>query len=181
MQPSASLDWYVVKVQTNREGTIKSAIERRIKRDGFAESFGRIIIPTEKLVDNRSGKKVIKERKLFPGYLFIEMVMSDECWYLVRDISGVGDFTGSAGKPHTMSSLEVDRMLGTELAAAAPTKCFSIDFVPGDTVKVTAGAFDAFDGVVDSIDENSGKITVLIEIFGRPTPVEFEYHELERP
>ena len=180
MEPTPVLDWYVVKVQTNRESSIRVAIERRIERDGLGSSFGRIVIPTEKFIENKTGKKTVKDRKLFPGYIFIEMVMTDDAWYLVRDISGVGDFTGSTGRPHTMEASEVERMLGASILTASSPKIIPIDFAPGDVVKVKTGPFEAFDGTVESVDGNSGKVAVLIEIFGRPTPIEFEYHEIDR-
>ena len=180
MALSGRFDWYVLKVQTNREASIRAAIERRVERDGLADSFGRVIIPTEKVFESRSGKRCVKDRKMFPGYLFIEMTMSDDAWYLVRDISGVGDFTGSMGKPQPMSVIEVERMLGNAVGEEDEPKKFLIEFRPGDAVKVNSGPFEAFDGTVESVDETSGNIAVLIEIFGRPTPIEFEYHELER-
>ena len=117
---------------------------------------------------------------MFPGYLFLEMAMSDDAWYLVRDITGVGDFTGSMGRPQPMSDIEVERMLGNAVVDEDEPKKFSIEFRPGDSVKVNSGPFEAFDGTVESVDETSGNIAVLIEIFGRPTPIEFEYQELER-
>ena len=103
----AEMRWYVLKVQTNREGSIKGSLERRIKREGYEESFGPIIIPTEKVVETKGGKKKTREQKLYPGYIMIQMILNDDTWYLVRDTTGVGDFTGAAGKPHPMDAEEV--------------------------------------------------------------------------
>jgi transcriptional antiterminator NusG len=182
--PDPELKWYVLKVQTNRENSIRNSLERRIKREGLEEFFGQIIIPTEKVAETRGGKKRIREQKLYPGYIMIQLVLNDDTWYLVRDTTGVGDFTGSAGEPHPMESHEVERMLGLEekkeSEGDAPTRV-RIDFKVGEVVKIKTGAFESFEGAIDVIDETTGKISVLIEIFGRPTPVELEYHEVERP
>lgn len=175
------LIWYVLKVQTNRENSIKKSLERRILREGLSDYFGQIIIPTERIVETKGGKKKVREQKLYPGYVMIQMILNDETWYLVRDTSGVGDFTGAAGKPHPMEPGEVERMLGLEQQKEEEPTKVKIEFRVGDVVKITTGPFETFEGEIDSIDEATGKISVLIEIFGRPTPVELEYHEVERP
>lgn len=175
------LRWYVLKVQTNRENSIKRTLERRIKREGLEELFGEVIIPTEKVVETKSGKRKVREVKLYPGYIMVQMILNDDTWYLVRDTTGVGDFTGAAGEPHAMEDHEVERMLGRqEETKAEPTKV-KIDFKTGEVVKIKTGPFESFEGEIESIDETTGKINVLIEIFGRPTPYEVEYHEVERP
>lgn len=171
--------WYVLKVQTNRERSIRDSLLRRIRREGLEEYFGDVIIPTEKVVDTKGGKKRVTERKLYPGYLMIQMILNDETWYLVRDTSGVGDFTGSAGKPIPMQSQEISRMLGLEESKEAEPAKIKIEFVAGDIVKIKEGTFESFEGTIEAVDEASGKITVLIEIFGRSTPVELEYWQVE--
>src|SRR5687767_3976870 len=95
----AGMQWFVLKVQSNREKSIRDSLLRRIRREGLDEDFGEIVIPTEKVVETKGGKKKVKEQKLFPGYMMIQMRLTEETWYLVRDTSGVGDFTGAAGKP----------------------------------------------------------------------------------
>lgn len=175
------LIWYVLKVQTNRENSIKKSLERRILREGLGDYFGQIIIPTERIVETKGGKKKVREQKLYPGYVMIQMILNDDTWYLVRDTSGVGDFTGAAGKPHPMDPGEVERMLGLEQQKEEEPTKVKIEFRVGDVVKITTGPFETFEGEIESIDEATGKISVLIEIFGRPTPVELEYHEVERP
>ncbi len=181
IEAEPKLIWYVLKVQTNRENSIRKSLERRIAREGLEEYFGEIIIPTERIVETKGGKKKVREQKLYPGYVMIQMVLNDETWYLVRDTSGVGDFTGAAGKPHPMDESEVERMLGLEQQKEEEPTKVKIEFRVGDVVKITTGPFETFEGEIDSIDEATGKISVLIEIFGRPTPVELEYHEVERP
>lgn len=175
------LTWYVLKVQTNRENSIRKSLERRILREDLGEFFGEIIVPTERIIETKGGKKKVREQKLYPGYVMIQMILNDETWYLVRDTSGVGDFTGAAGKPHPMDAAEVERMLGLEQQKEEEPTKVKIEFRVGDVVKIAAGAFDTYEGEIDSIDEATGKISVLVEIFGRPTPVELEYHEVERP
>lgn len=171
--------WYVLKVQSNRERTIRESLIRRIKREGLEEFFGEVIIPTEKIVDTKGGKKRVTERKLFPGYIMVLMELNDETWYLVRDTSGVGDFTGAAGKPIPMQEHEIARMLGKEEEEEVAAPRIKIDFSPGDIVKIKEGTFESFEGTIEEIDESSGKISVLIEIFNRTTPVELEYWQVE--
>lgn len=174
--------WYVLKVQSNREKSIRENLKRRIKREGLEEKFGEIVIPTEKVAETKSGQKKVVERKLFPGYIMIQMVLNDETWFLVRETTGVGDFTGAAGKPIPMQEHEIKRMLGQEVAVkedkVAPK--VKVGFAQGERVKVKEGTFENFEGTVDTIDETNGRLTVLIEIFGRSTPVDLGAWEVER-
>ncbi len=183
-------EWFVLKVTSNREKTVKKSLEKRIRREGLEEDFGEIVIPTQKVVDPKGGKKRVIEQKLFPGYMMIQMKLNDESWYLVRDTTGVGGFTGSSGsftsaddRPAAMRPDEVDRMLGKvdEVAGeeAEPAKV-QIDLPIGETVKIKEGPFETFEGTVEAIDELHGKVTVLIEIFGSPRPTEFEYWQVEK-
>lgn len=172
--------WYVLKVQSNREKSIRESLLRGIKRDGLEEYFGEIIIPTEKVVETKGGKKRVYERKLYPGYLMIQVELNDDSWYLVRSTNGVGDFTGAAGKPIPMQEHEITRMLGREDSKEETPVKIKLDFQSGDVVKIKDGTFEGFEGTIDSIDEASGKVTVLIEIFSRPTPTELEYWQIEK-
>ncbi len=174
------MEWYVLKVQTNREKSIRESLVKRVKRDGLEEFFGEIIIPTEKIRETKGGKTRVSERKLYPGYLMVQLILNDDTWYLVRDTSGVGDFTGAAGKPIAMQESEIKRMLGQEETKEAEPARIKIDFASGDVVKIKEGAFESFEGTIESVDEASGKISVLIEIFGRSTPVDLEYWQVER-
>jgi transcription termination/antitermination protein NusG len=180
---SGGMAWYVLKVQSNREKSIRQSLLKRIKRENLEEYFEEIVIPTEKVVETKGGKKKVREQKLFPGYMMIKMKLTDETWYLVRDTSGVGDFTGAAGKPIPMQEHEIKRMLGQPEegkaeAAATPVVKFSVSV--GDVVKVKEGPFESFEGTVDSLDEQSGKIKVMIEIFGRSTEVELEHWQVDK-
>lgn len=174
-----SLQWFVLKVQSNRERSIRDSLLRRIKREGLEDCFGQIIIPTEKIVETKGGKKRVIEHKLYPGYIMVQMDLNDDTWYLVRDTSGVGDFTGAAGKPIPMQEHEVKRMLGEETKQDEEPAKIRIDFSPGDLVKIKEGTFESFEGSIEEVDDTSGKISVLIEIFGRSTPVELEYWQVE--
>jgi transcription termination/antitermination protein NusG len=172
--------WYVLKVQSNREKSIRDSLLRRIKREGLEDKFGEIIIPTEKVKEAKGGKTRVTERKLYPGYIMVQMVLNEETWYLVHDTSGVGDFTGAAGKPSPMDQSEIDRMLGRKISAEAEPQKIKINLARSDAVKIKEGTFESFEGTVEAIDEEHGKITVLIEIFGRSTPVELEYWQAEK-
>ncbi len=179
----STFQWYVLKVQSNRERTIRESLLKRIRREGLSEFFGEIVIPTEKVVETKGGKKKVRDQKLFPGYMMIHMELNDDTWYLVRDTSGVGDFTGAAGKPMPMQEHEISRMMGKpevgeETEEAQPVVKFSVQV--GDIVKVKEGPFESFEGSIDSLDETSGKVKVMIEIFGRSTEVELEHWQVEK-
>lgn len=181
--PSATKLWYVLKVQSNREKSIRENLLRRIKREGLEYFFGDIRIPTEKVVETKGGKKKVVERKLYPGYLMIQMELNDETWYLVRETGGVGDFTGAARKPMPMEPHEIARMLGGGTPeepekTKEPTKV-RIDVATGDKVKIKEGGFEGFEGIVDVVDDANGEVTVLIEIFNRSTPVKLEHWQVE--
>ena len=165
--------WYVLKVQTNRERTIREALLKKIKLEGLEEFFGDIVIPSEKVVDTRGGSPKEQDRKLFPGYIMIQMILNDDTWYLVSD------FAGAAGKPLPMEQHEVDRMLGRAEQQVGAAPKVKIQFSVGDVVKIREGTFENFEGAVEGIDEHNGKVSVLIEIFGRSTPVELDHWQIE--
>lgn len=178
-----NMDWYVLKVQSNREKSIKTSLERRIKREGLEEFFGEIVIPTQKIRETKSGKTRVSEMKLFPGYMMIQLELNDDTWYLVRDTTGVGDFTGAAGKPIPMRPDEVKAMLGVDdtgdpVPEAEPLT--KIDLAVGEIVKIKDTAFDGFEGTIHAIDEASGRVKVLVDIFGRSTEVELEHWQAEK-
>jgi transcriptional antiterminator NusG len=177
-----NFSWYVLKVQSNREKSIKTSLERRIKREGLEEYFGEIVIPTQKVKETKQGKQKIVEHKLFPGYIMIHMELNDETWYLVRDTTGVGDFTGAAGKPIAMQPHEVAAMLGTDQPAGAPEAepVTKIDLEVGEMVKIKEGSFEGFEGTIDAVNQHTGEITVLVEVFGRSTEVAIEHWQVEK-
>lgn len=174
------LRWYVLKVQSNRERTIRDNVLRRVRQEGLQHLFEDIIIPTEKVAETRGGKRRVTERKLYPGYIMIKMILNEESWYLIRETGGVGDFTGAAGTPIPMKDDEIQRMLGAETAKEEVVQPkVKIDFAPGDRVKIKEGPFESFEAAVDTVDEVSGRVNVLVEIFGRSTPIELGYWQVE--
>ena len=179
------MQWFVLKVQSNRERSIRDSILRRIRMEGMEDHFGEVYIPTEKIVETKGKQRRVREQKLLPGYMMIEMHLTDESWHLVRSTGGVGDFTGAAGKPIPMEEEEVRRWLGQEekteeVVDKAPRPVVKFDINVGDHVKVKDGAFESFEGTVDALDEDTGKARVIIEIFGRPTEVELEHWQVEK-
>jgi len=173
------MDWYILKVQSNRERSIAEALERKIKVEGLDRYFDQVIVPTEKVTEFKGGKKKVVERKLYPGYIVVHMHINDDTWFAVRETSGVGDFTGAGGKPTPMLPHEVTRIIQTEEEETSETPKLDIKFSSGDKVKVKEGNFENFEGEVNTIDEASGRVTVMINIFGRSTPVELEYWQIE--
>ncbi len=175
-------EWYILKVQVNREDSIRDALIRRVKIEGLEAYFGDIVVPTEEVAEfNKSGKRRVVRRKLYPGYILVHMAINDDTWFVVRETPGVGDFTGSAGKPSPMEARDVDRILrlgATHEERGGPIKT-AIPFKSGDRVRVKDGHFQNFEGEVDAIDEANGRITVMINIFNRSTPVELEHWQVE--
>jgi transcriptional antiterminator NusG len=186
--------WYVVKVQSGREDTIKEAIERRVRKEGLEEFYGQIVIPVEKVTEvktDKNGKRVTrtKERKLYPGYLMCEVEYNDRILYLFRETSGVGDFVGAQPgaldrAPTPMSDREIQRMLGPghgkedETAQAVPTPPKGM--AVGDRVRVVDGIFNGMEGTVKQILEVVGKVQVEVTIFNRGTTIDLEYYQVEQ-
>ena len=173
--------WYVVKVQSGREESIKEAIERRVKIEGLEECFGQIIIPVERVTEMRGGKRQVKERKLYPGYLMVEVEYNDRILYLFRETSGVGDFVGGGinHPPMPMPDNEVERMLGRQGEHKEGVTVRKPEFDRGDRVKVKDGTFAGMEGEVKDILEAKGLVRVELTIFGRPVPVELEYWQVD--
>jgi transcriptional antiterminator NusG len=173
--------WYVVKVQSGREESIKEAIERRVKIEGLQDSFGQIIIPVEKVTEMRNNKRVVKERKLYPGYLMVNVEFNDRILYLFRETSGVGDFVGGGlnKPPQPMKAEEVDRLKRSQGQDVAGEVVPKSKFDKGDKVKVKDGTFAGMEGEVKEVLEAKGALRVELTIFGRPVPVELEYWQVD--
>ena len=174
------MDWYILKVQSNRERSISDALRRKIAIEGLDDYFGDVVVPTEKITEFKGGKKKVVERKLYPGYIVVHMCINDDTWFAVRETAGIGDFTGAHGKPSPMLPHEVTRIIQTEEEETDDTPKLNITFKLGDRVKIKEGTFESFEGEVNEIDEHSGRVTVMINIFGRSTPVELEYWQAEQ-
>ncbi|MEX2121427.1 MAG: transcription termination/antitermination protein NusG [Pirellulales bacterium] len=173
------MDWYILKVQSNREDSIREALQRRINIAGLEKSFDEIIVPVEMVSEFKNGKKRVVKRKLYPGYIVVHMELNEDTWFLVRETPGIGDFTGSGGKPSPMLPHEVSRIMAKQEEKTDEAPKLKISFNTGDRVKITEGTFENFEGDVDSIDQANGRVTVMINIFGRSTPVELEYWQIE--
>jgi transcription termination/antitermination protein NusG len=177
-------DWFILKVQVNREDSIKDALLRRVKMNGLERYFEEIVVPTEDVVEfTKTGKKRVVKRKLYPGYILVRMSVTDESWFIVRETPGIGDFTGASGKPTPMDPKDVERILRSSKVLPdeeGPAAKTTIPFRQGDRVRVKEGYFQNFEGDVDSIDPASGHVKVLINIFGRSTPVELVHWQVEK-
>ena len=176
---SDEMDWYILKVQSNREDSIRAGLNRRVAIAGLDYFFGDVIVPTEKVTEFKGGKKRVTKRKLYPGYLVVQMEINDDTWFLVRETPGIGDFTGAAGHPTPMLPHEVSRIVAKQEEKQDEAPKLKIAFNSGDRVKITEGTFENFEGEVHTIDQTSGRVTIMINIFGRSTPVELEYWQIE--
>lgn len=171
--------WYVIHTQTGSEEKVKSSIERRAEANEMKELIAQILIPTEQVSEVKEGKKKISQRKFFPGYVLVEMELTDETWYLVKNIPGVTGFIGARAKPVALKEEEVQTILRqTEERKVKPTP--KVIFEKGEPIRVTDGPFTNFNGVIDEVNPDKGKLKVLVTIFGRSTPVELEYWQVEK-
>lgn len=178
-EKSDKMDWYILKVQSNREESIREGLLRRVAIAGLGYYFDQVIVPTEKVTEFKGGKKKVIKRKLYPGYLVVHMEINDDTWFLVRETPGIGDFTGAAGRPSPMLPHEVSRIVAKQEEKSEKAPKLKIAFREGERVKIKEGTFENFEGDVDAIDETNGRVTVMINIFGRSTPVELEYWQIE--
>ena len=153
--------WYILKVQSNREDSIREALLRRISMQGMDKWFGEVIVPKEQVTEFKSGKKRVVSRKLYPGYILVNMILNDETWYLVRETGGIGDFTGSAGRPSPMLPQDVAKLLNKAEEKTDESPRLKISFKKGDRVKINEGTFENFEGEVEEIDEANGRVTVM--------------------
>jgi len=171
--------WYICNVSTGSEATAKSAIEERIKSLHKEEFFGEILIPAENVVELVKGQKQTRSRKFFPGYLFVQMVMNEQNWHLVQGASKVTGFIGGS-KPQPVPEQEVLRVT-QQMATGAEKPKAKVKFSVGENVTVVDGPFSNFTGTVEEINEDKGKVKVLVSIFGRPTPVELDFIQVDKP
>lgn len=182
-QEELDFRWYILKVQVNREDSIRDALLRRIRLEGVERYFGDVVVPTEDVAEfTKSGKRRIVKRKLYPGYIVVNMAVNDDTWFLVRDTPGIGDFTGSVGRPAPLPQHEVEKLLRINKTEdeGKPAVRTTIPYKQGERVRVKDGNFQNFEGDVDAIDEANGRVTVMINIFGRSTPVELEHWQIEK-
>jgi transcriptional antiterminator NusG len=173
-----NLEWYVLRVASGHEDRVRRQLEARVKAKGFEERVPRILVPIETVTEMRGGKRRNVKRKLYPGYILIEVELDEDARILVRETPGVGDFIGSHGKPEPMAPEEVDRLLG-QVTKETEKPRLKIEFGEGDNVKIKEGPFENYDGVITEVDAKKGAVKVIINVFNRPTPVELGYWQVE--
>ena len=172
------LKWYVIHTYSGHENKVRENILKMIKTSSIEEQFGRLVVPTEEVAEMKKGKKTITTQKFFPSYILIEMHMSDESWHLVNNIPGVTSFVGSGKTPQPLSQTEVERILG-RMDKEKQTIVPEIPFTLGEHIRIKDGPFSDFTGVIDEINAEKGKLKVLVSIFGRETPVELDFLQVE--
>ncbi len=179
--------WYVLRVASNREEQVKEALTRKVTLEGLGDVIGRVVVPVEQVKRIRGGKQKIFKRKLYPGYVFMEIEpgedgkISEKAWFLIKETIGVGDFVGTEGLPVPMTDTDVAKVLSeVEKATEQAAANVKVDFAKGDVVKIREGAFENFEGTVDSIDTERGVVRVIVTIFGRSTPLDIEYWQIEK-
>ncbi|MEX0968281.1 MAG: transcription termination/antitermination protein NusG [Bacteroidia bacterium] len=172
--------WYVVRVITGQEKKLKQYIELELNRSNLLENVNQILIPMEKVVQLRKGKKVTKERNYYPGYILVEANLIGEVEHTIRSINGVVGFLGSKGEPIPMRPAEVNRILGKVDELVDEGESLEVPFMVGEAVKVIDGPFNSFTGVIEDINEEKKKLKVIVKIFGRRTPVELNYMQVEK-
>ena len=190
-----SKKWYALRVQSSREEKIQENLQKRVKARGLEALFDRMIIPMETVQEIKGGKKRERQRKIIPGYLYLEVEtametgedseqrwrVNDEAYHLIRETPGVGDFVGDRNHPVPMSDDDVRKILKVaEPPAEGEEPALTIEFTKGDAVKIKDGPFDGFEGSIEEIDAEKGRVKVIVMIFGRATPVDLEYWQVER-
>ena len=171
--------WYVLRVQAGREEQVKENLLRRARAAGLEDKIPTILSPTERVSEIKGGQKTVVERKIYPGYLMVEIEIDDETMFIVKDTSGVGDFLGGPNNPVPMSLEEVEKIT-TEAESKEARPAPKIEFDVGDNVRIKEGPFLNFDGAVEEVYPEKGVVRVVVTIFGRATPVELEYWQVEK-
>lgn len=175
----SNMNWYTLHVYSSMEKSVKHALEERIAQSGeLRSSFGEVLLPTEKIHETRNGRKVTSERRMYPGYVFIQMVMNDATWHLVNSTPRVIEFLGN-NNPVMLSPAEVESILSAaEMSADKPRP--KVEFEIGEMVRVKSGAFKDFTGRVEGVDYDKSRLNVFVSIFGRDTPVDLAFNEVEK-
>jgi transcriptional antiterminator NusG len=172
--------WYVIHAYSGFEQQVKRSLVERVSRMGMQDSFGEILVPTEEVVEMREGQKRKSERKFFPGYVLVQMEMNDDTWHLVKDVPKVLGFIGGTGdRPSPITDKEADAILQRVQEGVEKPRP-KVLFEPGELVRITDGPFNDFNGVVEEVDYDKNKLRVSVLIFGRSTPVELEFGQVEK-
>lgn len=179
-----SRQWFVLRVQSNKEDKVRDSLAELIKARGLEKLITNVLVPSEKVSEVKGGKKKITERKIYPGYIMAEVEVDDhgqipkEVWFLIRETPGAGDFIGGQNKPVPMASYEVEKLL-SEVEHKEEKPRAKIEFREGEKVRVKEGPFENYDGIVEEVLPASGRVKVMLTVFGRATPVELEYWQVE--
>ncbi len=174
-----TMRWYVVQAYSGFEDRVQKSIRENARRAGLEDKFGQILVPKEEVIELKNGQKVSSQRKFFPGYVLVEMEMDDETWHVVKSTEKVSGFLGSDRKPRPISQAEVER-LTRQIEEGIERPRPKVLFEVGEAVRVIEGPLASFNGVVEEVDEERGMLKVSVSIFGRPTPVELEYVQVEK-
>jgi transcriptional antiterminator NusG len=169
--------WYVVHTYSGHEKKVKANLEKRIASTGMEESIFRIVVPTEEKIEKKKGKNEVVKKRIFPGYILLQMDLNDKSWYVVKNTPGVIGFVSGGTKPLPVEKEEIDEILRS---MGEKAKKISVEFEVGDQVVVTDGPFEDFDGIVKEIHPEQGKAKVLVSMFGRETPVELEFSQIQK-
>ena len=172
-------NWYVIHTYAGFEGRVKTSLMERANQMGLVEQVGQVLVPTEDVIEVRRGQKVSSERKFLPGYVLLQARLTDEIYHLVKNIPKVTGFLGQNNKPMALRQAEVDRILNQVTEGAEHPKS-TITFEIGEQVRVADGPFTSFTGTVEEVDEDRSRLKVAVSIFGRATPVELEYTQVEK-
>jgi transcriptional antiterminator NusG len=179
------MNWFVLRVASNKENYVRETLLRKVQIEGLEHLVGRIMVPTEKTKTHKGGKARITETKLYPGYVFVEMKLEEDgripqdVFFLIKETTGVGDFVGTAGHPTPMAPHEVEKML-VDSRRPEETPTVKLEFTPGDAVTIQEGPFENYEGTVDEVMPDKGKVRVLVTIFGRQAPVELEFWQIAK-
>jgi transcriptional antiterminator NusG len=179
-----SMRFYTLRVASNKEDAVREKLTRKVKIEGLEEKVGRILVPTERIKSIKQGQKKEADRKLYPGYVFVELEpesdgkIPERVWFMIKETEGVGDFISSGGKPQPMTPKDEAKVI--EASEQKDDAVVKTEFKKGDKIKVTNGAFENFEGEVDEVFPDDGRVRILTTIFGRPTPLELEFWQIEK-
>ncbi len=177
---AAPMRWYVVHAYSGMEKAVERNLRERVERSGMQTKFGRILVPTEEVVEMKNGKKAVTERRFFPGYVLVEMVMDDESWHLVKNTSKVTGFVGGAkNRPVPISDDEVMKIVN-QMQEGTEKPRPKVEWEVGEVVRVKEGPFTDFNGSIEEVNYDKNKLRVSVTIFGRATPVELDFHQVEK-
>ena len=177
-------EWFVLRVQSNREDKVRDNLVERIRAQGMENLIVNVLVPSEKISEVKGGKKRVSDRKIYPGYIMVEIEVDEkgqipkEVWFMIRETSGTGEFIGGQSKPVPMTKYEVEKLL-SDLEQKEEKPRAKIEFNEGEKVRIKEGPFENYDGIVEEVLPASGRVKVMLTVFGRATPVELEYWQVE--